>query len=57
MRIDITDLKRREASFRLLFEGNPVPLLLFDAESHLGEHIEQIEKAKAALLQREGGAG
>ena len=33
MRIDITDLKRREASFRLLFEGNPVPLLLFDAET------------------------
>jgi len=32
-------------------------VLLFDAESHLGEHIEQIEKAKAALLQREGGAG
>lgn len=29
-------------------------VLLFDAESHLGEHIEQIEKAKAALLERAG---
>src|SRR5690606_10500165 len=32
-------------------------VLLFDAENHIGAHIEQIEKAKAALLQREGGAG
>jgi diguanylate cyclase (GGDEF)-like protein/PAS domain S-box-containing protein len=30
MRIDITDLKRREASFRLLFQSNPVPMLLFE---------------------------
>lgn len=28
MRIDITDLKQREASFRLLFDANPVPMLL-----------------------------
>ncbi len=27
---DIGDLKRREASFRLLFEGNPVPMWLYD---------------------------
>ena len=27
MRIDITDLKRREASFRLLFQSNPVPMI------------------------------
>jgi diguanylate cyclase (GGDEF)-like protein/PAS domain S-box-containing protein len=33
MRIDISDLKRREASFRLLFDGNPVPMWLFDSES------------------------
>ncbi|HXW19223.1 MAG TPA: EAL domain-containing protein, partial [Roseiarcus sp.] len=26
----IADLKRREASFRLLFEGNPVPMWVFD---------------------------
>jgi diguanylate cyclase (GGDEF)-like protein/PAS domain S-box-containing protein len=31
VRVDITDLKRREASFRLLFEANPVPMLLADA--------------------------
>ena len=30
VRIDITDLKQREASFRLLFDENPVPMLVFD---------------------------
>ena len=28
VRIDITDLKRREESFRLLFESNPIPMWL-----------------------------
>jgi len=28
VRIDITDLKEREESFRLLFEGNPLPMML-----------------------------
>ena len=28
MRVDITDLKKREQSFRLLFESNPVPMWL-----------------------------
>ncbi len=28
LRVDITELKQREASFRLLFEGNPVPMIL-----------------------------
>ena len=29
LRVDITDLKQREASFRLLFEGNPVPMIVY----------------------------
>jgi PAS domain S-box-containing protein len=33
VRVDITDLKWREASFRLLFEGNPLPMFVFDVES------------------------
>lgn len=33
LRVDITDMKRREQSFRLLFEGNPVPLLVYDPRS------------------------
>jgi len=33
VRIDITDLKRRESSFRLLFESNPVPMFVFDTET------------------------
>ena len=30
IRVDITDLKRREASFRLLFEENPLPMWVVD---------------------------
>jgi diguanylate cyclase (GGDEF)-like protein/PAS domain S-box-containing protein len=33
MRVDITDLKRREASFRLLFDDNPVPMWVHDRTS------------------------
>jgi diguanylate cyclase (GGDEF)-like protein/PAS domain S-box-containing protein len=28
LRVDITELKRREASFRLLFDSNPVPMIV-----------------------------
>lgn len=30
---DVTDLKRREQSFRLLFENNPMPMWVFDEET------------------------
>jgi diguanylate cyclase (GGDEF)-like protein/PAS domain S-box-containing protein len=30
---DVTELKRREASFRLLFDSNPMPMWVFDAET------------------------
>ncbi len=33
MRVDITDLKRREASFRLLFEENPLPMWVVDVKT------------------------
>lgn len=33
IRVDITELKRREASFRLMFEANPVPILVRDRDS------------------------
>jgi len=33
VRIDVTASKRREASFKLLFEGNPVPMWLHDPRS------------------------
>src|SRR5258707_2527148 len=29
LRVDITEMKQRESSFRLLFEGNPVPMIVF----------------------------
>lgn len=37
LRVDVTEMKRREASFRLLFDGNPVPMLVsaFDDDSIL----------------------
>jgi diguanylate cyclase (GGDEF)-like protein/PAS domain S-box-containing protein len=38
LRVDITELKQREASFRLLFDSNPVPMIVcaLDGESILG---------------------
>jgi len=38
LRVDITELKQREASFRLLFDGNPVPMIVcgLDNERILG---------------------
>jgi diguanylate cyclase (GGDEF)-like protein/PAS domain S-box-containing protein len=34
VRVDITDLKRSEASFRLLFDQNPLPMWVFDLETY-----------------------
>jgi len=38
LRVDITELKQREASFRLLFDSNPVPMIVcaLDGERILG---------------------
>jgi diguanylate cyclase (GGDEF)-like protein/PAS domain S-box-containing protein len=33
VRIDISELKQREASFRMLFDANPVPMWVFDRET------------------------
>jgi diguanylate cyclase (GGDEF)-like protein/PAS domain S-box-containing protein len=33
VRVDITELKRREGTLRLLFEGNPLPMALYDKET------------------------
>jgi diguanylate cyclase (GGDEF)-like protein/PAS domain S-box-containing protein len=60
---DITEIKRREESFRLLFEGNPVPMLVIDCESlcflavneaavkHYGYSREQFLSMTATDLQ------
>ncbi|OCC24304.1 diguanylate cyclase [Croceicoccus estronivorus] len=48
LRVDITDLKDREESFRLLFEGNPVPLLVYDPRR------ECIQAANDAALEHFG---
>jgi diguanylate cyclase (GGDEF)-like protein/PAS domain S-box-containing protein len=65
VRIDITDLKRREASFRLLFEENPLPMWVADADTgqilavnsamcrHYGYHREDL----LALSERQLATG
>ena len=42
LRVDITEMKEREESFRLLFESNPVPLLVYQPGT------EQISSANEA---------
>jgi diguanylate cyclase (GGDEF)-like protein/PAS domain S-box-containing protein len=63
VRIDITDLKRREASFRLLFEENPLPMWVADSAtggflavnvamcSHYGYSGEQLLSMSEGELQ------
>nr|WP_184456248.1 PAS-domain containing protein [Rhizobium aethiopicum] len=41
IRVDITDLKMQEASFRLLFEGNPMPMWVYDHETLRFLHVNQ----------------
>lgn len=62
LRVDITELKEREESFRLLFEDNPVPLLVYDPETetiqaandaaadHFGYSASQFEGLAAESL-------
>ncbi|MGH6907347.1 MAG: PAS domain S-box protein, partial [Aestuariivirga sp.] len=33
MRVDITEVKQREESFRLMFDSNPLPMLVVDLET------------------------
>jgi diguanylate cyclase (GGDEF)-like protein/PAS domain S-box-containing protein len=34
LRVDITELKQREASFRLLFDENPAPMIIYGSDDH-----------------------
>ncbi len=45
LRVDITELKQREASFRLLFDSNPVPMIVcaLDDERILGVNHAAVE--------------
>ena len=45
LRVDITELKQREASFRLLFDCNPVPMIVCALD---GERILSVNDAAAA---------
>ena len=63
LRVDITELKQREASFRLLFDSNPVPMIVcaLDGErilavndaavEHYGYSRSQFEKMPMRSLQ------
>jgi len=46
MRIDITDLKRREEALRQLFDANPMPMMLCDAATL---EISSVNRAAVAL--------
>jgi diguanylate cyclase (GGDEF)-like protein/PAS domain S-box-containing protein len=48
LRVDITEMKQREASFRLLFESNPVPMFLY------GRHKQSILAVNDAALKHYG---
>src|ERR1700758_1675022 len=45
LRVDITELKQREASFRLLFDSNPVPMIVCALD---GEHVLSVNDAAIA---------
>jgi diguanylate cyclase (GGDEF)-like protein/PAS domain S-box-containing protein len=63
LRVDITELKQREASFRLLFDGNPVPMIVCAQDNeriisvndaaiaHYGYSREDFEKLKISDVQ------
>ncbi len=63
LRVDITELKQREASFRLLFENNPVPMMVCAQEDgrityvndaaveHYGYTREEFHKLRIRDLQ------
>jgi diguanylate cyclase (GGDEF)-like protein/PAS domain S-box-containing protein len=48
VRIDVTDLKRREESFRLLFDANPLPMVVFARDDY------RFLAANDAALERYG---
>ena len=66
LRVDITELKRREASFRLLFDSNPVPMIVCSiddervlavndaAVSHYGYSRTDFERLTIRQLQAYG---
>ncbi|MBI3701146.1 MAG: EAL domain-containing protein [Afipia sp.] len=63
LRVDITELKEREASFRLLFDSNPVPMIVCAQDderiisvneaalSHYGYAREDFQKLKISHIQ------
>ena len=65
LRVDITEMKQREESFRLLFDSNPAPLLVYDpadetvraanaaAAEHFGYTIEELAGMPAETLFHE----
>ena len=48
LRVDITEMKQREESFRLLFESNPVPLMVYDPAT------EQFTEFNSAAIEHFG---
>ena len=49
LRVDITELKQREASFRLLFDSNPAPMIVCALD---GERILGVKIGRASCRER-----
>jgi diguanylate cyclase (GGDEF)-like protein/PAS domain S-box-containing protein len=50
LRVDVTDIKKKEESFRLLFDANPAPMFLYDSETRA---ILQVNDAACELYRYE----
>jgi diguanylate cyclase (GGDEF)-like protein/PAS domain S-box-containing protein len=69
LRVDITEMKQREASFRLLFDGNPVPMFVYAlddfrilavneaAVKHYGYTREQMQAINLPGIHQSGDCG
>jgi diguanylate cyclase (GGDEF)-like protein/PAS domain S-box-containing protein len=69
LRVDITEMKQREASFRLLFDSNPVPMFVYAldderiiavndaAVAHYGYHRDDFLGMMLSALHHQHGSG
>jgi diguanylate cyclase (GGDEF)-like protein/PAS domain S-box-containing protein len=53
LRIDVTEMKRREESFRLLFEGNPAPMFVYDPDSETVRSFNDAARAHFRLADED----
>jgi PAS domain-containing protein len=52
LRIDITELKQRESSFRLLFDANPLPMIVCALDDEHIIDVNDAARSTTAILSR-----